>query len=730
MQDNFDSHIGRSTLFWLLLTNLAILSPLFDKIMPWSIGICAICFLWRVGIYFGRVAAPPKLLVTSLAIGAATTLALVASQIGALNALVNLLLLGYALKYIEMRQVRDVKVLVLVGYFLIGFSLLEYNSILNTLHLLLVSTINTCVLISLYQEQSQPAMESLPKGRDNVRMTRSKSSLLNLSQFKFSLKLLAQSLPLALILFVVFPRLPPLWLMPSMDNARTGLSNEMAFGDISKLTRSAELAFRVGFDSKSQGRLANQDLYWRTLVLDEYDGETWRQHPSMQAIQTLVRQVKPTQPTPDLQGQNNKSIAYNIISEPSYQKWLYGLDVATSDDPKLTMLPDHRLYALNDITQRFSYAVVSYPNAVMDRELSKTIASISLQLPKGLNPQTLALAAQFKRNYPEPKDRLAAMMGYFNRQAFFYTLSPPSLGKQQVDDFLFNNKAGFCAHYASALVYMARATGLPARVVTGYQGGEYNPEAGYYSVYQYMAHAWAEVWLEGQGWQRFDPTAMIAPERILDGFDASFDGASSYLSDTLFTSLRFKHTPWLNELRYKLASLDYYWSLWVLGFDETKKQQVLDKLFGDISLSQLAMIILGLSSIILLLIAYSAGLLHFSFEDKLNRRYLSICQRLINKGLVETKAQVNSQAPLAPIAPMAPITPMTPITPMAPPQRFAAEIAPKLIQFSPKLAKQFAGFSELYIALKYQDLPPKQHRLKQKRFHALYRKLRFGLLVN
>jgi transglutaminase-like putative cysteine protease len=714
MKDDFDVNIGRSTLFWLLITNLAILTPLYDKIMPWSIGICAICFLWRVGIYFGQVAAPPKLLVTGLGLGAATTLALVVNQIGILNAFVNLLLLGYALKYIETKQIRDVKVLVLSGYFLIGFSLLEQNSILSTLHLLLVCAINTCVLISLYQGQAQ-----------------------RLAGLKFSLRLLAQSLPLALLLFVVFPRLPPLWLMPSMESAKTGLTDELSFGDISRLTRSADLAFRVGFDNNAQ--VSNQDLYWRTLVLDDYDGKTWRQNQSIKAIQQLVRQIKPSPVAVDIAGRDNRHFTYTVISEPSYQKWLHGLDVASSDDDTLVSLPDFRLYSLTDLSQTFRYRVTSYPNAIMDKQISSEVSNISLALPQGLNPKTLVLAQEFKQAYSNPSARLNAMMRHFNQQAFFYTLSPPKLGEQQIDDFLFENKAGFCAHFASAFVYLARASGLPARLVAGYQGGEYNPDAGYYSVYQYMAHAWAEVWLEGLGWQRFDPTAMIAPERILDGFDASFDGASSYLANTIFTSLRFKQIPLLNELRYKLASLDYYWSIWVLGFDEDKKQQVLSKLFGKISLRQLASIILLISSLILLVIAYFAGLLHFSSQDTVNKRYLKICrlleQKLLKKKQIKQKHPEQTQFTQVQLKQAAlpqhdqSARQIPSIIPWAPPAQFAKDILPMLQTLRPKLAPVFNQLTEHYIALKYQSLTDKQTQAHRRQFHRAYRRLRLSLLL-
>ncbi len=518
MKDNFDAIISRNTLFWLLITNVAVLSPLYQQATLWSIGICAICFVWRVGIYLGKVAAPPKLLVTSLAVGAATTLALVSSEIGLLNALVNLLILGYALKYIEMREQRDVKAIVLVGYFLIALTLLDQQSMLNTLHLLAVVIINTGILVSVYQDKSN-----------------------KIANLGFSVKLVLHSLPLAILLFVVFPRLGPLWMVPNIKSATTGLSDEMSFGDINKLTRSAELAFRVGFENPDGSTLgpANQDLYWRTLVMENYDGKTWRQDQSIKTIQRQAYFQKPQREQAVITA-NNRKIEYMVISEPSHQKWLYGLDEAFSDNNQIVELPDYRLYSLRPIDQRMSYRVVSYPNNIMELTLKDNTKQLNLALPPNSNLKTQALAQRFAQDYPDPQTRINAMMNYFAEQAYYYTLSPPSVGEQQIDDFLFENRAGFCAHYASALVFMARASGIPARMVTGYQGGEYNPQAGYYSVYQYMAHAWTEVWLEGQGWQRFDPTAMIAPQRILDGFDATFDSQSSYLQDSPFSPLRMK----------------------------------------------------------------------------------------------------------------------------------------------------------------------------------------------
>ncbi|QIR14840.1 transglutaminaseTgpA domain-containing protein [Shewanella aestuarii] len=682
MRDNFDSIISRNTLFWLLITNVAVLSPLYGHTTPWTMAICAICFVWRIGIYFGKVAAPPKLLVSSLAIGAAGTLALVSREIGLLNALINLLLLGYALKYIEMRQQRDVKTVVLVGYFLIALTLLDQQAIINTLHLTLVTIINTCVLISVYQDSGKP-----------------------LSNLRFSVKIILQSVPLAILLFVVFPRLGPLWMVPNMKSATTGLSDEVSFGDISKLTRSPDLAFRVGFENPdgSTSGPTNDQLYWRTLVMENYDGKTWRQDPSMKDIQRQAYFQKPLRNRPQSSTQQTPTMEYVVIAEPSHQKWLYGLDEAFSQDNQIIELPDYRLFALRPVDQRQSYRVISYPNSLMDVRLSAATRNINLTLPDNTNPQTWRLAQQFADKYPEPKARISAMMNHFAEQAYYYTLSPPALGDQQIDDFLFENRAGFCAHYASALVFMARASRIPARMVTGYQGGEYNPKAGYYSVYQYMAHAWTEVWFEGQGWQRFDPTAMIAPQRILDGFDAMFDSESSYLQDRPFSSLRMKQYPWLNDLRNQLASIDYYWSVWVLGFDEQRKQQVLQKLLGKVNSRNIIIMMLISFAFIFLMIAYYAGLLNIKPKQEfLSRRYQNISQRLAKKGVVKAR--------------------------QSPALAFAEQVKCTLPAQYSGLADQFEVFSTAYIALKYQPLTPSQQQEYRRQFNRTYWSIMLQLL--
>ncbi|MCL1095203.1 transglutaminaseTgpA domain-containing protein [Shewanella kaireitica] len=668
---------------WLLITNVAILSPLYQQVTVWSLAICTICIIWRVGIYLGKVARPPRWLVTALAFFSAMTLAMVANKIGVLTALINLLILGYALKYIEMRSRRDVQVVVLAGYFLIALTFLQQQSVWSSLHLLLVTLINTCVLISLYHDENN---------------------------FKYAVKLgtkiLLQSVPLAIILFIVLPRLPPLWMVPPQGAAKTGLSNTVSFSNITELTRSSELAFRATFVGDYQP--INASLYWRALVMEDYDGKQWQQNASITAAEnafadkTSSKEPTRTLTMPSLRMENldsDTALSYSVIAEPSGQHWLFGLDRATSQDSGIKMLADFRLYASTPIEQQKLYNVTSFTNANLQVELPLAQQQLNLRLPEGQNPRTLALAQQFAKRYPNAEDRLTAMMRYFTEQPYFYTLRPPPVGKQQIDDFLLNNKAGFCVHYASAFAFMARATGLPARLVSGYQGGEYNQAAGYFSIYQYMAHAWVEVWLVDRGWVRFDPTAMIAPERIEQGFDAFFDPQQSYLADSPFGYLGLQSSEFIKQLRMQFASVDYFWSVWVLGFNTNKQQRVLEEVLGEVTRTKLAIFLIVSLGIVGLSIAYSAGLIQFHrSSDKHLNAYYAVCKLLKKDNLAREYNE----------------------GPQAYNQRVALA--------NPSLATDFNKFTDYYIAIQYQVLNKKAQKRLSRLLIKQSRRLKFIII--
>ncbi|WP_168195180.1 DUF3488 and transglutaminase-like domain-containing protein [Shewanella sp. SNU WT4] len=595
--------IPRRSQLWLLIVNIAVLLPLSPHATSWSLGICTICWLWRLGIYFGKVAKPPRILVSGLALGAAATLALVATDIGALNALINLLILGYALKYIEIRQQRDIHTIVLAGFFLVALSFIDNQSMGAALIMLIIVMLNLAALMSLYI-----------------------THISVIHAFGFIGRWLLLSAPLALCLFLILPRLPPLWLSPQLNTTVTGLSNEMALGDITELTRSNELVFRVSFDAQIP---AVATLYWRALVLEDFDGERWRQQAHIQQAEAQVATDLPAR-RPDLTLPERQIISYDIIMEPSQQTWLVGLDTAFSQSDHVVNTYQYRLLAKQAVNQTMRYRVSSVSNSPMGLDLIASDYQANLLLPTEhkaleqniLNPQTVSLGQEFGRRFPDPNQRLKAMQQYFQQQPFFYTLTPPRLGAAQIDDFLFTSKQGFCGHYASALVYLARASGMPARVVSGYQGGIVSPDKDFVSVYQYMAHAWVEVWIQGQGWVRADPTAMIAPERVLDGFDALFTPQQSYLAQSHQFSQKLQLHPWFIALQSQFHMADYYWSQWVLGFDNDKQLKILNQLFGTVSALKIGALLLASLAISLILLLLVPSLsVNNRRHDALARHY-------------------------------------------------------------------------------------------------------------
>lgn len=449
------------------------------------------------------------------------------------------------------------------------------------------------------------------------------------------------------------------------------------------------MAFRASFTGKPP---ANNQLYWRALVLEDYDGETWKQNEIIKDLEATNKHSIDIVPT-------GLSQDYSIIAERSNQHWLFSLDVGTSDNAHIIQLPDYRLYSTKVINRKFQYKVTSYPSLIMDKQLPSVLRKINLQLPENSNPKTLQLANKLLKKYPEPSQRVLAMMNLFGEDKYYYTLSPPPVGPHQIDDFLLENKQGFCVHYASALTFMARATGIPARMVSGYQGGEWNPKANYLSVYQYMAHAWVEVWLQDRGWVRLDPTEMIAPQRVLEGFDAYFQGQDSYLIDNPFNSLRLREFPLLADLRMTLASIDYYWSVWVLGFDSDKQDKVLEQLLGKVTQERLIIFMLVSICIIGLAIAYSAGLLHFTRnKDRIATVYNKTCQLLHKKGV----PRATHQGPLD----------------------YCQAVESKY----PNIARDFTQFTKYYIALKYKPLTQASNRRMTKLFIKQSRLLRINIL--
>jgi len=391
-------------------------------------------------------------------------------------------------------------------------------------------------------------------------------------------------LPWALLLFVLFPRLDqPLWRLPDSSTAgTTGLSDTMRPGSVGELIRSPELALHATIRGAP---LPNAALYWRAMVLWDYDGQAWLPNAARRHA------VRPAQaPAPDAE---DGSVDYEVTLEPSGQRWLLLLDRGQAlerDGTAIGVTVDGEFLASAPIGQRLHYRARSTPPAAqpLDAQALRT----ALALPLG-NPRSRALAQQWADSYADPWQRVQAALRLFAAAPFRYTLSPPPLGAQQVDSFVFDTRSGFCEHYAGSFVFLMRAAGVPARVVAGYQGGEYNPIGGHYIVRQSDAHAWAEVWLPGRGWVRVDPTGAVSPSRIEQGAAEALSAEAGGLSG-------WPQGPaWLRQVRWGWDGMVYAWQRWVVQYDRKQQAMLLQRL--GIGASQPQVLLAGLATLALML---------------------------------------------------------------------------------------------------------------------------------
>ncbi len=387
-------------------------------------------------------------------------------------------------------------------------------------------------------------------------------------------------IPLAALLFILFPRATaPLWGMRDPQAAETGLSEQMRPGQIAQLILSREPAFRAEFVGRTPRR---EQLYWRGPVLRAFDGETWRALPELDDPRLLGQRISSQANLISFSPEEHarEAIEYTVTIERADTRWLPVLElpIALPRGPaveRVAYATDAQQIALQRRpTSAFQYRLPSLPR---DRyPASEPVARIDLGLgPPASNPQARALAAELARLHPDPAARVQALLARFRNEPFYYTLNPPRYGIANrltgIDEFLFEERGrrGFCEHYAGAFVFVMRASGIPARVVTGYMGGELQP-AGHWLIRQSDAHAWAEVLIGGE-WRRIDPTAAVAPERI----ERSLDEALPETERLLLTGRRWFGGA-LFERWWEEANFAY--TRWVIGFDRDRQRELLRKL--------------------------------------------------------------------------------------------------------------------------------------------------------
>jgi transglutaminase-like putative cysteine protease len=566
----------------------------------WVIALACGGALWALAAAHGRAPLPGRTFKIVLTLALTGTVLAMFHTLNGLNAGSALLVLMGAIKLLEAKSRRDRLIVVGVAFYLLIAACLVSQELMRAPLYLLQAWV--CCTALLLASHPQTPLPSFLAGR-------------------LAARTLALALPLALLLFALFPRLSgSFWSLANASQAQTGLSDTMSPGSISELGNSADPVFRVWF----AGALPPpQERYWRGPVLHDFDGYTWtRFHGAYYQAESL-HFLGP-------------AYRYQIRLEPDSTPWWPALDtVQAATAPGTTITPDRQLVSYRPVHDAVTYAAVSYTSTESHDPLSRIARRFDADFPRQRNPRSQALAARLRAAAPDVPAYVNSVLDLFRNGHFEYTLTPPLLDLNSVDDFLFNTRRGFCGHFASAFAMLMRAGGVPARVVTGYQGGEWNPIGGYLLIRRSDAHAWVEVWEEGRGWVRVDPTAVVAPERLRRGILDLLPGTSSVPERLLH------QFSWLSQGRQAWDALNAWWSTRVVAYNYGLQMQLLNRLgFDNPGWQQLGWLLAGSLSAWLVLIGWQFGRLRpAAGPDRLARAYLRLCARLARCGPVRQPHQ-------------------------------------------------------------------------------------------
>lgn len=584
--------LSATLIYGLTVCILLVSSPHAGHLPLWISGTALLLLGWRVYLSHTGQHQPPRWLLVCVTLACVGGIALGFRALFGREVGVALLVLLSALKMLELRTTRDASVLIYLACFIMLTQFLYSQTLATGLFTLFALLVVTTTWIHLH------------------------TGTLGLKpRLGIATRLLAQAIPLTLLLFVLFPRVSgPLWGLPQDAYASSGLSDTMSPGSMSKLTLSDAVAFRVTFKGAAPPR---QQMYWRGPVLWDFDGRSWARGRS--AVLAAPAQLEYLGPPLD----------YTVTLEAHNKPWLFALEMPRTLSIPHDRLADFQLLNKAPVNSRLRYEATSSPNYRADRLPAPQQLQRALALPAGFNPRALRLAADWRRQNPDDEQLINTALNYFNRNAFAYTLEPPPLGRDTVDEFLFTTRRGFCEYYASSFVFLMRAAGIPARVVTGYQGGEYNDLGAYYILRQSDAHAWTEVWLKERGWVRYDPTAAIAPERIQNSL------SNALTDNTALPLLSRTRWPLLLNLRANLDALTNQWNQWVLGYDNERQFALLTRLgIQGITWQKLVLYLLaGVTLLVAIFTLFFLRRLRPQRPDPVQTVYLSFCKRLARAGI-------------------------------------------------------------------------------------------------
>ena len=615
----------RLALPWLLASLAMSMLALIGEVPAWTLFVFALCAGWRYLIARRGKGLPSIWVRLIIFVPVASAIVMTYGTNPGATGMLTFLIALLSLKVLEVRSARDFTVVSLLGYFMVLCGFFYNQSLALSLYLCIALLLNTAALIRCHSGGRRAPWPPL----------------------RLALGLTVQATPLVILLFVIFPRVEGTFLrrISRGSTGTMGMSEHLNPGSVAALAQSNEHAFRARI---GEGVIVPQgELYWRGLVLDVCESSmSWKAGAQIPRTDSGV----PASTRP-----NTHRIEQKITLDPQGERWMFALDrpvgIRASSSVKADLYSTNVLQSRQAIWKTAIYSVVSESN-LADTPLSANRLDAYTRLPADVSERIKTLARGWHPPGSSEEDAVRAAMDFFRKGGFLYTLNPgilPTTGA--LDEFLFNSRHGFCEHYAAAFSTLMRAAGIPARVVIGYQGGEYNYLAGHYNIEQADAHAWSEVWIKGKGWQREDPTAVVAPDRLSLGAQnyAVLAGEGSLSAEARLERLNALNSP--GSLRWLVHTgllawdtLDQQWNLNVLGFDQDKQQSVFQH-FGVDNMSWLTGIALTLAAVFSVLTLGTATMRVVNrgpaaLNDPTRRLYERFCRRLASAaGVVRAEAE-------------------------------------------------------------------------------------------
>jgi len=546
----------------------------------------------------------------------------------------SLFVTALGLKLLEIKKERDLYLINYLAFIVASSQFLYQQSIVMAAYILFVCCVLLATLVSINSQKPQ-----------------------TMAALKTALIIIFQALPIAIVIFILFPRVEaPRWMMfDDKHTARSGLSDSLEPGSISRLGMSDELVFRVKFNGAIP---PPKERYWRGPVFSYTDGKKWTEPQRLFYKRFLD---KPTY--------KGKAYQYTLMMEPQDKHWVFALDMPTSYPKTLQKNALYQLVNSKNPGDRAEYKITSYPS-YNTGYITKTELKDSLQLPAKSSQRMMDLVQQLGGFDQSAEVFIGALLNHFKTENFHYTLMPPLMEENPIDTFLFETRYGFCSHYATAFVYLMRIADIPARVVGGYQGGELNKAGGFLEIRQANAHAWVEVWLQNKGWTRFDPTAAIAPERVEQDVNIDLQLSTGAVNFTPINANISKAVSWMKQARQMWSTVDYSWQRWVINYTSANQSKFLASL-GIHDFKAMAYWLVACIGFITLILAWFILKVKQSPIARELRVYQIFCQKMAKVGVIKQPGETA--------------------------QKFYLRIKP----LYPELAEKSEQITTLYIKLRY-----------------------------